>query len=215
MEIDFIGEGAVAKLMSAGHVDVIEIINKSFVLGGIIGENGRKAAEMMNKILNETTPQRLFAALGSFGRGLGERKLKVVFDKYSVEQVLSGSISLDEYCELPGYDVKSAQLLVENASRANEIYEQIKNKIKFRVQEEKVLGTGILVNQVIVATGVRLSPEIISKIESLGGEVTDSFNKQTTLLITKDPNSTSGKAQKARDSGIKVISLSQLNSMLG
>jgi NAD-dependent DNA ligase len=214
LEIDFIGEGAVAKLMDFGHTEIHKIINNPDILGAAIGENGRKAAVMMKKILVSTTPQRLFAALGLFGRGLGERKLKVVFDKYPVEKVLSSKIKLEEYCELPGYDVTSATLLVENSAVARAVFDQIKDSVRFIRPAEKVLGAGVFTNQILVATGVRLSPELIEKVQAQGGAVSDSFGKTTTILVAKDPKSTSGKMGKAHALGIKVISLAQLMEMV-
>jgi len=214
MEIDWIGEGSVAKLIEHGFFSAVGIINNPEVLEEVIGENGRKAGIMMKKILESTTPQRLFAALGLFGRGLGERKLKVVFDKYTVEEVLSGRVSVEEYCELQGYDVKSAELLHCNASSANTIYQRIKSKVKFVQPKAVVLGKGALINEVIIATGVRLSPEMIAKVQSMGGEVVENFSKAITILVCKDIHSTSGKTQKARDLGIKIISLAELTAMV-
>jgi NAD-dependent DNA ligase len=214
MEIDFIGEGAVAKLFDAGVTEVIWIINNPSPLEQVIGENGRKAAVIMKKILSETTPQRLFAALGVFGRGLGERKLKVVFDKYPVEMVLSSKIKLEEYCELPGYDVTSATLLIENWPLARTVYDLIKGSVKFVKPKAIVLGEGAFSNQILVATGVRLSPELIAKVQAQGGIVSDSFGKTTTILVAKDPQSTSGKMGKAKEMGIKVISLATLMEMV-
>lgn len=213
MEIDFIGEGAIAKLMTHGST-IIDIINKPDILEEVIGENGRKAAVMMQKILTSTTPQRLFAALGCFGRGLGERKLKVVFDRYSVSEVLDGNISVMDYCDLSGYDIKSAELIHSNTSKAKDIYEQIKSPVSFEQPTTQTLGIGKFSNDVLVATGVRLSPEHIAKIQAAGGIVSDAFTKATTILVAKDPKSTSGKAVKAREMGISVISLAELMNLL-
>jgi DNA ligase (NAD+) len=213
MEIPFIGDGAISKLFSSGHTQITQIINTPEILEITLGENGRKAVVEMRKILSSTTPQRLFAALGVFGRGVGERKLKVVFDKYSVEQVLSG-ITVEDYCELSGYDVISAGLVHSNTGAATEVYEKIKGVIKFAKPVGKVLGTGVFSNEILVATGVRLSPEVIEKVQAQGGVVSDSFGKTTTILIAKDPRSTSGKMGKAHAMGIKVISLAQLMDMV-
>jgi DNA ligase (NAD+) len=123
-------------------------------------------------------------------------------------------ITLDQYCELPGYDIKSAEMLKRNTASAAEMYDTIKAYITFAKEEILQLGVGVFSGQVIVATGVRLSPELQEKIALHGGVVSESFNKQTTILVTKDVNSTSGKAQKAKDLGIKVISLETLLSMV-
>jgi NAD-dependent DNA ligase len=214
MEIAFIGEGAVAKLIDGNFTDLLSIIKNPDILESVIGENGRKAAFMMKATMKSTTPQRLFAALGLFGRGLGERKLKVVFDRYTVDQVLSGRISVEQYCELPGYEAKSAGLLISNAAAASDVYNEIKSKVKFMKEEIVTLGVGALSGQILAATGVRLLPELIERVQQAGGSYADAYSKSTTILVAKDPKSTSGKAQKARDAGIKVISLAELMEMV-
>jgi NAD-dependent DNA ligase len=214
LEIDFVGPGAVSKLIDAGYIEPIKIILDSACLQKIIGENGRKAELIMNKVLASVTPQRLFAALGLFGRGMGERKLKVLFARFSVEQVLGGKIIESHLCELDGFDVKSAKLIMLNAFTAHSTFSAIKAKVTFAADKLETKGSGVFNNQILVATGVRLSLELIEKIQALGGTVTDTFNKSTTMLIAKDPSSTSGKMGKAKDMGIKVISLAQLMEVL-
>jgi len=43
-------------------------------------------------------------------------------------------------------------------------------------------------------------------IESLGGRAASSVSAKTSLLLTDDPESGTGKAKKARELGIKIIS---------
>jgi BRCT domain type II-containing protein len=73
---------------------------------------------------------------------------------------------------------------------------------------------GALSGQVFCPTGVRLSPDMVEKITSQGGVVTDTFSSKVTTLVAKDKNSGSSKIQKALDKGVKVISLDQLKDML-
>lgn len=214
LEIDFVGPGAVAKLIDAGYIEPNQIILDSACLQKVIGENGRKAELIMNKILASVTPQRLFAALGLFGRGMGERKLKVLFTRFSVDEVLRGKLTESQLCALDGFDVKSANLIMLNAFAAHSTFWDIKAKVTFAADKLETKGSGVFDNQILVATGVRLSPELIDKIQALGGTVTDAFNKSTTILIAKDSNSTSGKMGKAKELGIKVISIDELTKML-
>jgi NAD-dependent DNA ligase len=57
-------------------------------------------------------------------------------------------------------------------------------------------------------TGVR-SERLVDIINSNGGHAGDNWTKAVNLLIAKDPTSTSGKAKKAREKGIRIISLQE------
>lgn len=57
-------------------------------------------------------------------------------------------------------------------------------------------------------TGVR-SDELCRIINENGGTASENWNKSVNLLVAKDPNSSSGKAKKARELGVKIISLEE------
>jgi NAD-dependent DNA ligase len=67
---------------------------------------------------------------------------------------------------------------------------------------------------VICTTGVRLSPEQKDSIAALGGEVTDTLSTAVTILVAKDPDSTSAKIVKARSRGVTVMSLADFVAKL-
>jgi DNA ligase (NAD+) len=215
MEIDFVGEGNVAKLIESGYTSPSEIIRDTSVLEKVIGENGRKASLIMNKVLKSTTPQRLFTALGSFGRGMGERKLKVLFGAYDYSEVLSGKITQSMITSLQGFDTKSANMIFENIDGAKTSFDSIRSHIKFEKEPTKILGKGELSGETIVATGVRFKEDQIKKIEASGGTISDALNKNTTILVVKDISSSSSKMVKATSMGIKIMSLVDFSSMIG
>ena len=51
--------------------------------------------------------------------------------------------------------------------------------------------------------------------EAAGGTVKSSVSKGLTYLVTADPNSTSGKAQKARSYGTAIVGISDMWTLLG
>lgn len=62
-------------------------------------------------------------------------------------------------------------------------------------------------------TGVRLG-NLKEAFEAKGWVEKSGVSKNLDYLVAKDPSSTSGKAQKARDLGVKVISLAEFEEML-
>lgn len=67
---------------------------------------------------------------------------------------------------------------------------------------------------IITGSCSRPKHEIYADIEAAGGTVAKSVARGLTYLITADPNSTSGKAQKARQLGVLMITEPQLLQML-
>jgi len=51
-------------------------------------------------------------------------------------------------------------------------------------------------------------------IVAVGGVVASSVTKHLGILVAKDPGSTSGKAQKARELGVRVVGIPEMNRML-
>jgi DNA ligase (NAD+) len=68
--------------------------------------------------------------------------------------------------------------------------------------------------QAFCFTGVR-DKEAEAEIVAQGGEMKSGVSKKVTILVCKDPTSTSGKAKKARALGIELITLETLWQRLG
>lgn len=82
-------------------------------------------------------------------------------------------------------------------------------------------ATGVMSGQSVCMTGFR-DAKMVAAIEAAGGTVKSSVSKTLTILVTKDPKSTSGKAGKARKYNadpkathqIKIISQDEMWKML-
>ena len=66
----------------------------------------------------------------------------------------------------------------------------------------------------LTGNGLIKRDELVKMIESNGGYVKN-MSKKVDSLVTNDPNSQSGKAKKAREYGIPVISYEDLMDILG
>jgi DNA ligase (NAD+) len=78
----------------------------------------------------------------------------------------------------------------------------------------KPAANGPLKGKLVCMTGFR-DPSMASAIEAQGGVVKSSVSKKLDYLVMKDPASTSGKAKKARGYGINLISIDDMNALLG
>lgn len=62
-------------------------------------------------------------------------------------------------------------------------------------------------------TGIR-NKDLEGRIKAAGGKIKSSVSRELSYLVAKDPKSTSGKAKKAKDYGVCVISLINVEDMI-
>jgi len=211
MEIDFMGTGNVQKLIHAGINNAEKAIKSVDQFGAICGENGRKSAAIMREKLAATTPERFLAAIGVFGRGIGERKLKALFAVIPFKNFMRGQVTENQIVAVDGFEIRTAEKILSRLPTMITQLNLIDKGVTFMKETtQTVVTTGKFVGQVFCPTGVRFIPEIAAKITSQGGVITDTFNSSVTTLVAKDPDSNSGKVEKAKKKGIPVISLAQL-----
>jgi len=75
-------------------------------------------------------------------------------------------------------------------------------------------ATGAFSDKSVCLTGFR-DATMTAAIEAQGGTVKSGVSKTLTILVTKDPTSQSGKAQKARKYGTEVIGVDEMWNRLG
>lgn len=214
LEVEHVGAGNVEKLYAYGITTPADAIAANqHVYTEAFGSNGKKAHTSLRSKLSDVTPARLFAALGSFGRGMGERKLTALFKVFPFEQVLNGPITTVDIATIDGFENKSARKILDSIDSAREHWESVRSYVTWTAEKATVTG-GALSGQVFCPTGVRIAPDLVELITSQGGAVTDTFSSKVTTLVAKDKNSGSSKIQKALDKGIAVISLDQLKDLL-
>jgi NAD-dependent DNA ligase len=222
LEVDGASIGAAEKLHSAGLTTWIAVVTApQETYTQVIGKaNGAKIFKNLHAALDEVLFAKFAAACCVFDRGIGERKLTDVINQLKLTdhyQVLLQPRSA--FLELDGIQATSADKLVAGLAELHKQLKTLENasstKISFtRSVPVKSVTSGALINQVICTTGVRLSPEQKDSIVALGGEVTDTLSTAVTILVAKDPDSTSAKIVKARSRGVTVMSLADFVAKL-
>lgn len=208
--VEFLAKKSLAKLFEAGLETPEDIINASVAdIQAIVGEaNGRKGMASLVEKLNPVEAWMLAGVTQYFGRGLGRRKMKKVFD--ATGQVMGNTI--EELLAVEGIEAKTAEKIIDGEKEYSAFLTRISGKYTFAEQQEAPSG-GALEGAVVVFTGFR-DADAQNKIEALGGRMGSSVSSKTTLVVTKDPASTSGKIKKARDLGIEIIDPVELATRL-
>lgn len=87
------------------------------------------------------------------------------------------------------------------------LYDSIIDVVIFQDLNENNTGVD-LEGQKICMTGFR-DKDMQTFIENSGGIVQSAASSKTTMVIAKDPNSSSGKIKKARELGIEILGIAE------
>jgi len=147
----------------------------------------------------------------AFENGFGEKKLKAIVDEYPNFMKDYKNITVKKICDIEGFSDKTAHAFVENIP---EFLRFMKIMDFLKIKKSTKSSEGIYSGKTIVFSGFRDS-ELKERIESQGGKVSESVNKNTSLLIIKDdnPDNMKGKAKKATDLGVRIVTKAQFLEM--
>ena len=215
MKIAGVGEGVVNKLVNAGYDEIKTILELTpDVIAQIDGFQLKSATNVYNsihKVIDNPQPlDRVMTASNIFGIGLGEKKFKLVLDaipNFIEKWVMRKSLLRPDIMSVEGFSDKSADLLLEGMPKFIEWLDIHKNIIKLEKTSEKQKPKGDkFAGMVVVFTGVR-NADMEKAIVDGGGVIGSGVSGKTTLIIAKDPSESSSKLNKARETGIPIMSI--------
>lgn len=205
-------EGNIEKLAKCGFDTPNKIIKMTKQqLVDVLGENGKKVYDGLREKLNPISVYVLMAATGCFGRGVGVKKLKKLYEYAKGDITKFADFEFVKNVE--GFDEITAKLIINGNSCWNIFFKDVIDYVNISSYEEKTINNGIFKDQFVVFTGFRdsnLEEEIINQ----GGTIQSSVSKKTTLVVAANPFENSTKLKKARELNINIISLSEAWSML-
>lgn len=178
--------------------------------GRKIGGNAARAIESLNENKNLT----LDTVIGSIGIPMCGRKIVklLVLAGYDTVEKLK-NVSVSEMALVEGFGEIRARQFREGFDSRWDLIQDLLTVINLKtVSELDQVGTK-MAGQAVCMTGFR-DADMEKEILSQGGRIASGVNKKTTLLVAKDPGSSSGKAQVARELGLKILSPSDMWNLL-
>ena len=108
--------------------------------------------------------------------------------------------------DIDGIALKTAERFVNNIAKFNEFLTEANlTNIKYSNNKNIEINTNnVLFGKKIVMTGFR-DKELIENIKSFGAEVVDSVTKNTFIVLAKDINEDTTKANTARLNNIQIM----------
>lgn len=217
LKIEGMKQGVIQKLYDDGLTSIIKIVRADKArfkeVEGIQDKSAAKYQQNIAKMLKSVTLPALMEASGCFGAGMGERRLKPLIKanpnimKKNPPKVILRGMAMDT----EGFSDILSDQFANRFSNFAAFYKKLGVKASAPAVT-KVVGSKFK-DQVVAFTGIR-DAEASKAIEEQGGTVGSGVSSKTTILVTKEKNSTSAKANKARDMKIDVISIDQLRKRL-
>lgn len=195
LHIANLGEGNIRKIHDLLGItetsDLIKINESNWVTA--CGSNGTKIFENLQTSLSNVDECVLAAASGCFNRGIGERKLKNVLQQCKSDLM---SLTAVKLLNVDGVGDTTADSIIEKldeyAMWLNEVDGYVNIIPSFSNTKKKYDGLNI------VFTGFR-DQDMTWYLERHGASVKSSVSKNTHIVVTPDPNGTSGKLKTAHD----------------
>jgi DNA ligase (NAD+) len=136
---------------------------------------------------------------------LGSKKLALL-------EVFSEKPTLQQVMDIEGFAEKSAQAYLDGYDKFFDFIKDLPITITEKKQTKKLSNE--LEGKTFCFTGVRCK-ELEPIIESKGGKIASGVSKNLTYLVAKDPGSGSSKLVKAQELGVILLSVQDLEGMLG
>lgn len=219
--VKYISEGIVIKLVENKYDSIPKILNARISdlskIDGIGEKLLSKIFDNIRQTFDETELEVLMAASGSFGRGMGVKRAKMVLNKYPDIMVKGWDIPTvkSKILLIQGFDETTAAQFADNFHAFLEFFKELEKIERINVEHIKVKDKVKITdtkfkNQKVVFTGFR-SKEWEEFIIKNGGEVSTGVSKNTTLLVHKNSEDSS-KYKKAIDLNIKVMTYDEFEN---
>ena len=214
LEVEGIGPGNVKKIMTAGFDSVAKILSmKESDYLTVDGFKNKTANKLYNGIKDKVSTAslvKIMTASNVFGRGFGEINLTKILEKYPGILISdeSDNVKKDKLLKVEGIATKTAGKFVEHITEFIDFVKKAKLEYKLEITETVnsiVDSNSPLYGKKIVMTSFR-DKELMDKIKSFGGEISNSVSKNTfVLLVKEDKNETTSKAEMARSLEIPIM----------
>jgi NAD-dependent DNA ligase len=203
IDVPGLGEGNLREMFDMGFDVPEKIIPLSQEdISNLVGSRviGKKIFTAMRTRFTNIPLYELMGAHASFGRGIGVRKMKKLYEAFHGDMTKCASVVA--VMQVEGFEQKSAAKVAAGYPVFMEFYGWIKDFVTIKTFEAKKVGN--LTGKDVVITGFR-DKTLDTKIEELGGRVASGVSSKTHLVVAADPADSSTKLKKARELGIPIM----------
>lgn len=218
--VDGLGPGNVRKIMLAGFNTISKILSMTLDdFKSVDGFKDKMANKLYSGIQNKiksASLAKIMSATNIFGRGFGEKKIKLILKEYP--DILSASNKdsvsadvLDKLTSVEGIGMKTAINFSNNIPRFLKWIDEANLGYKLNITQspqKSIDKTHILYGKSYVFSGFR-DKKLIEMLSDLGAIQKSSVSKNTFVVIVKDKYQDSTKIDKAKQLGIPIYTLDE------
>lgn len=214
IEAEGFNKGTATKMVDAGYdiEDILRMQMKDIIkLDGFGEMSATKLYTNIKDACAKANLPTIMHATGIFGRSLGSTKLGAIVDAYGIDQLFL--LTYSDIMKLQGFSDITAKAFTASLAKFEIWWENNKQFFKLEKEEQQVIESSKLKDQVILFTGFR-DKFLKSEIEKAGGTIANSMSAKVTILIAKDPNKSSSKLNKARTNGTRIMSRDDFENLI-
>ena len=208
--VEGLSTGNVRRIINAGYDTVPQIIAMSqedlLEVAGFKQKLATKISQGIKEKIEQATLPDLMKASNIFGRGFGERRFKAILN--TIPDILQSTATTQEKINqlktVDGMAAKSAKAFVDKISNFITFMNEagLQDKLHYEPLNQEVVHP--LNGKKIVMTGFR-DKELVDSLKAVGADVSNSVTKNTFIVLVKDKNEDTGKADQARNLGITLM----------
>ena len=214
--VEGLSSGNVARLIKSGFSTVPKIIHMSeqdfLTVEGFKGKMANKIYSGIQDKLKEASIITLMAASNIFGRGFSDKKMEIVLNE--LPDILISDESEDEkikaISEVKGMAFKTAEAFVNKIADFKEFLMNcgLEDKLYEKVVKQNMDQTHPLYQKSIVLTGTR-DKDVVELLKNVGANQSSNVSKNTFLVIAKNKDDDTGKAEEARKLNVPIMSVQE------
>jgi DNA ligase (NAD+) len=217
LQIKGVSEGIIAKLYDNSYNTINKIINiKKKDILNINGFKEKSADNLLSALSSIKTKSciEIMIASNIIGRGLGERKLIPILNKYPFicgDKKQALKLTVDDIKIVDGIGDILAIQFIENLQKFYDFYEEIGMKLKEKENENEKEKNNInknIENKHFSFSGFR-NKTFEDYIKNNNGIVDDTVKNTTNYLIVKDKTKTTNKIKNAIEKGTILLSIEE------
>jgi NAD-dependent DNA ligase len=219
--IDGVKEGVITKFYDAGYNTLHKIINMTVEqIQDIEGFKEKSAVKIYNSLqgIKNVNCHKLMVASNVFGRNLGDKKLKLILDKF--QNIRPGiKLNISDLIQIDGIAELSARQFIDNLPKFFIFCEETgikcthsKSQSKSPVENKKEFDK-VFRNMTVVFTGFR-DKNLEKLITDANGRIVSAISGVTHILIIKNADDASSKVKKAIELGIRIMTKEDVEKLL-
>ena len=213
LRIQDISYATVDELYDLGILQSIEDIYKLHKHGKLICSIPGFGEVSFNNWIDQINDKRRvpdYLVLGALGiDGIAEKNFSRILSKYDFDEFMDiiESGDIEALTEIEGIGEKKAKKLISGIK-------DNKSLIKFLWKELDIYHKDISNAKFTVCFTKVRDIELETYIINMGGEVVDSVNAKTSILVVPNLDTTSGKVKLAKKHGVRIVEIDKLKSVI-